>query len=90
MAATLVGLVELVALSTIAALLTLVAHFASTALVALFTLASVLNAFTADLMTGLLLGTRHGLLLVLAVLVKALAAVGFTATRAALLSQAGD
>ena len=70
MAATLSGQVELVALATIAALFAEVAHVGSTALVALFTLSSVLNAFTADLMVGLLLRTMYGLVLAMATLVE--------------------
>ena len=87
MLAALVAPAALVALATVGVLDAVVALVGPATLVALLALGSV---FPVDLTTGRLLGTRHGLMLVLAVLVEALAAVGSTTTRAALLARAGD
>ena len=87
MLAALAAPAALVALATVGALVAVVALVGPATLVALLALGSV---FPVDLTTGRLLGTRHGLMLVLAVLVEALAAVVSTATRAALLARAGD
>ena len=87
MLAALAAPAALVALATVGALVAVVALVGPATLVALLALGSV---FPVDLTTGRLLGTRHGLMLVLAVLVEALAAVGSTTTRAALLARAGD